>query len=180
MIIKNGDGHDSHVTSQGQGNLNTVLGALGTASFLGFNGGNILGGMGGFGRNNNCCYTDGHSTPISRYEANMMQELAAKDSKIGLLESQVYVDQKLTDVTAYLMGEIKSLSSEVRANKDAQCAINQQQAVYNGVNTATLQCMQNQIAQLMGITKLVIPNSSVCPGWGNVTITPAAATTTGA
>lgn len=171
MIIKNGDGHDSHVTSQGQGNLNTVLGSLGTASFFGFNGGNILGGLG----RNNC--NDPHSTPISRYEANMMQELAAKDAKIGLLESQVYVDQKLTDVTAYLMGEIKSLSSEVRANKDAQCAINQQQAVYNGVNTATLQCMQNQIAQLMGITKLVIPNSSVCPGWGNVTITPAAATT---
>lgn len=176
MIIKNGDGHDSHVTSQGQGNLNTVLGALGTASFLGFNGGNILGGLG----RNNCSCGDPHSMPISRYEANMMQELAAKDSKIGLLESQVYVDQKLTDVTAYLMGEIKSLSNEVRANKDAQCAINQQQAVYNGVNTATLQCMQNQIAQLMGITKLVIPNSSVCPGWGNVTITPAAATTTGA
>lgn len=176
MIIKNGDGHDSHVTSQGQGNLNTVLGALGTASFLGFNGGNILGGLG----RNNCSCGDPHSMPISRYEANMMQELAAKDSKIGLLESQVYVDQKLTDVTAYLMGEIKSLSSEVRANKDAQCAINQQQAVYNGVNNATLQCMQNQIAQLMGITKLVIPNSSVCPGWGNVTITPAAATTTGA
>lgn len=176
MIIKNGDGHDSHVTSQGQGNLNTVLGALGTASFLGFNGGNILGGLG----RNNCSCGDPHSMPISRYEANMMQELAAKDSKIGLLESQVYVDQKLTDVTAYLMGEIKSLSNEVRANKDAQCAINQQQAVYNGVNTATLQCMQNQIAQLMGVTKLVIPNSSVCPGWGNVTITPAAATTTGA
>lgn len=176
MIIKNGDGHDSHVTSQGQGNLNTVLGALGTASFLGFNGGNILGGLG----RNNCSCGDPHSMPISRYEANMMQELAAKDSKIGLLESQVYVDQKLTDVTAYLMGEIKSLSSEVRANKDAQCVINQQQAVYNGVNTATLQCMQGQIAQLMGITKLVIPNSSVCPGWGNVTITPAAATTTGA
>lgn len=176
MIIKNGDGHDSHVTSQGQGNLNTVLGALGTASFLGFNGGNILGGLG----RNNCSCGDPHSMPISRYEANMMQELAAKDSKIGLLESQVYVDQKLTDVTAYLMGEIKSLSNEVRANKDAQCAINQQQAVYNGVNTATLQCMQGQIAQLMGITKLVIPNSSVCPGWGNVTITPAAATTTGA
>lgn len=176
MIIKNGDGHDSHVTSQGQGNLNTVLGALGTASFLGFNGGNILGGLG----RNNCSCGDPHSMPISRYEANMMQELAAKDSKIGLLESQVYVDQKLTDVTAYLMGEIKSLSNEVRANKDAQCVINQQQAVYNGVNTATLQCMQGQIAQLMGITKLVIPNSSVCPGWGNVTITPAAATTTGA
>ena len=53
-----------------------------------------------------------------------------------------------------------------------------QQSVYNGTNTATLQCMQQQIAQLQSLTKLVVPNSSVCPGWGNVTITPAASTTT--
>jgi hypothetical protein len=30
-------------------------------------------------------------------------------------------------------------------------------------------------SQLMGLTKLVVPNGSICPGWGNVTITPAAA-----
>ena len=45
--------------------------------------------------------------------------------------------------------------------------------------TGTINCMQGQIAQLQGLTKLVVPNTSVCPGWGNVTITPAA-TTTGA
>ena len=37
--------------------------------------------------------------------------------------------------------------------------------------------MQQQIAQLQSLTKLVVPNTSVCPGWGNVTITPAATTT---
>ena len=77
-----------------------------------------------------------------------------------------------------LNGQINALAAEVRANKDAQCAINQQQAVYNGVNTATLNCIQNQVQQLFGITKLVIPNTSVCPGWGNVNITPAAAANT--
>jgi hypothetical protein len=39
--------------------------------------------------------------------------------------------------------------------------------------------MQGQIAQLYSLTKLVVPNTSVCPGWGTVTITPAAAPTTG-
>lgn len=38
------NGKNYNVTGQGQGNLNTVLGALGTASFLGLNGGNFLGG----------------------------------------------------------------------------------------------------------------------------------------
>ena len=33
-------------------------------------------------------------------------------------------------------------------------------------------------SRLMGLTKLVVPNTSVCPGWGNVTITPATTTTT--
>ena len=53
-----------------------------------------------------------------------------------------------------------------------------QQAVYNATNTATIGCIQNQVNQLLGLTKLVVPNTSVCPGWGNVTITPATTTTT--
>ena len=102
----------------------------------------------------------------------MMQELAAKDSKIGLLESNIYTDSKIADV-------YERLNNKISAMKEEQNAINMQQAVYNGVNTATIQCMQGQIQTLLGITKVVIPNTSVCPGWGNVTTTPAT-TTTGA
>jgi hypothetical protein len=54
------------------------------------------------------------------------------------------------------------------------------QRTYNAVNTATIGCIQGQIATLLGLTKTVIPNGSICPGWGNVTVTPAAAPTTGA
>ena len=43
-------------------------------------------------------------------------------------------------------------------------------------NSAAIACLQNTVA---GITKIVVPNSSICPGWGNVTITPATATTAG-
>ena len=38
---------------------------------------------------------------------------------------------------------------------------------------AGLAALQNTVA---GITKTVVPNSSVCPGWGDVTITPATTT----
>ena len=51
-------------------------------------------------------------------------------------------------------------------------------SIYNGTNTAIISCMQQQIAALQSLTKLVVPNTSVCPGWGNVTITPATAATT--
>lgn len=42
MTIKGMDGQSYNVTGQGQGNTNTVLGALGAASFLGLNAGNVF------------------------------------------------------------------------------------------------------------------------------------------
>ena len=44
---------------------------------------------------------------------------------------------------------------------------------------ATVSCIKGQIDQLYSLTKLVVPNASVCPGWGNVTITPASSTASG-
>lgn len=172
---------NKHVTSQGQGNLNTVLGSIGTAGALLGSGllGNLFGGV----NNNNRCVNNSNGccndAPISRSEANMMNMLALKDSEIANLKASIYTDQKIVDVYTALAGMIKEVATEVRQNKDAQNDINREQAVYNGVNTATLQCLQGQVAQLFGLTKLVVPNGSVCPGWGNVTTTPATTTPAG-
>lgn len=172
MQVKNESGGYSHVTSMGQGNLNTVLGALGTASFLGVNANNLLGGFAGNNRQQCACAcpTD---VPVTRYEAEMMLALNAKDGEIALLKADKYTDQKISEATAYLMGKIGEVSAEVRANKDAQCAVNAQQLALNAASNATISCLQGQVAQLFGITKLVVPNTSVCPGWGNVNISPA-------
>lgn len=170
MRIKSADGHESNVTGQGQGNLNTVLGAIGTYGALNSGAlGGLLGGLGGgcnTGWNRNGCGCSPADVPITRYEATMMQELAAKDGKIALLESNIYTDQKLADV-------YERLSARIDANKAAQDAVNLQQATFNAANTAAIGCMQGQIAQLFSLTKLVVPNASVCPGWGNVTVAPA-------
>lgn len=122
------------------------MAGLGIASFLGLNAGNLLGGMGG------CCSDD---KPISRYEAKMMQELAAKDGKIALLESNIYTDQKIADV-------YEKLNTKINANRDEQNAVNLQQAVYNGTNTATVSCLQSQIIQMQGLSQLVVPARNVC------------------
>lgn len=174
MQIKGMDGMEYHVGSQAQSNTNTVLGALGAASFLGLNAGNILGGGCGCNRSNwnGCGCECSENTFVTRYEAGLSATIAAKDSRIGLLESQVFVDQKITEVVKDYTAQINALAAEVRANKDAQNAINTQQAVYNGTTTAVIGCIQGNIAQLQSLTKLVVPNSSVCPGWGEVTITP--------
>lgn len=141
-------------TGLGFGIAGTALGLL--------NGGacGILSSMTGGG----CC---SENTAVNRYELNLTQEIASKDTRIGLLESQVYVDQKLTDVVKDYTAQISNLQSQINA-----------QAVYNATMNGTVSCIQGQIAQLQSLTKLVVPNTSVCPGWGNVTITPAAATTT--
>ena len=169
MKIKGADGHEYNVTGQGQGNFNTV-GAAGGIGWIAEKvfGSNFLGGTRG-----NCGCGNAQDVAVTRYEATMMQELANKDGKIALLESNIYTDSKIADV-------YERLANKIDANKAAQDAVNLQQATYNAANTAAIGCMQNQIAQLFGLTKLVVPNGSVCPGWGNVTITPAAAPTTGA
>lgn len=162
--------------SHAQGNLNTVLGAIGTVGTAGSLLPNLLGGWMGMGRAG-VCY-DAASAPVNRYEMDLALSNAAKDAKIGQLEADKYTDKKITEAYANLEGQINALAAEVRANKDAQSQVNMQQAVYNGTMNATIGCIQNQVAQLLGLTKLVVPNTSVSPGWGNVTITPAATTTT--
>lgn len=162
MVIKNGNGEHYNVTSQGQGNYNTVGASAGIASFLGLNAGNILGGGIGYNRNTPVEVITSDDKPISRYEANMMDKLAAKESENSLLRSQIYTDQKIVETTTYLSGKINDLAAEVRANKDAQCEINREQAVYNGVNTATLNCLKGQIAELQSLSELIVPKRKVC------------------
>lgn len=93
---------------------------------------------------------------INRYELGLVNDLNAKDSEIALLKADKYTDQKIVEAYKDLVGQINTL-------KENQNAINMQQAVYNGTNNATLNCIQNQIAQLQGLTKTIIPIANVCP-----------------
>ena len=148
--------------SKGVAGAGLGLGIAGTALGL-LNGGagllNLHSGIAG-----GCC---SENTAVNRYELNLTQEIASKDARIGLLESQVYVDQKLTDVVKDYTGQINALQAQLS-----------QQAVYNATLNGTVSCIQGQIAQLQSLTKLVVPNTSVCPGWGSVNVTPATTTTT--
>lgn len=116
--------------------------------------------------------TCSESTAVNRYELDQQKTIAEKDMEIAYWRGQDETNRKISDAYAKLESRINDLGAEVRANKDEQSGINLQQAVYNGTNTAALGCLQSQVAQLYSLTKLVVPNGSVCPGWGNVTITP--------
>lgn len=154
------DGQTYSVASAGTGNTALGLGIAGTALGLINNGGlgNILGGNGNCGCSENMA--------VNRYELNLIRESDSLKSENALLKAQVYTDQKLVEVVKDYTAQIKELAAEVRANKDAQTAVNMKQAVYNGTNTATLQCMQNSIAALQAITKTYIPSGNVCQDCG--------------
>ena len=145
--------YENHYSSKSQANLNTVLGALGTAAFVGAGTGN-LGGI--FGNRTGC--NEDHC--VNRYEA-------AQSARIAELETEV----KLRDANTFTMGEMGKLRDYV----DAKFAVvNEhicQQNVYNAVNTSNMACLSGQVAELMALTKRIVPFSSICP-------TPAAATTT--
>ena len=118
----------------------------------------LRGGFNGLLGNNNCGCSEDHM--INRYEA-------AQQAKISELETEI----KLRDANTYTLSQLNAMRDYVdRRFEKVECQLGQQ-AVYNATNTAALNCMQGQIAQLISLTKLVVPNGSVCPGWGDVTVT---------
>ena len=82
-------------------------------------------------------------------------------------------------VTRYEMGLISENTllkanqySDLRSNGLQQQISNQ--AVWNATQEGILASQQKQLDQLYSLTKLVVPNDSVNPGWGAVTIKPTA------
>lgn len=163
--------------SKGVAGAGLGLGIAGTA--LG-----ILDGLGGLGslalgnRSSTAAAVCSENTGVNRFELEQNRTIAEKDMEIAYWRGQDETNRKISDAYSKLETRINGVAAEVRANKDEQNGINLQQAVYNGTNTAALGCLQNQVNALLGMTKMVIPNSSVCPGWGDVTITAGGTTTT--
>lgn len=157
--------------SRGQVNLNSVLGAIGTAGAVVPG---LFNGLIGNGQRGNCngnCNGCGGGCSDNQYVTRYDSE---KDARIAELETEV----KLRDANTFTMNEMGKLRDYVD-NKFAKVdAALCQQAVHNATNDAVVGCIQGQVAQLMAMTKLVIPNGSVCPGWGTVTVTPSGSSTT--
>lgn len=115
--IKSSEGYDVKIPNQGLVTYNTVAGSAGLASFLGFNAQNLFGGgcngggLFGWNRNNGNCGCSPYDMPVTRYEMAMQNELAAKDSKIALLEANTYNDQKTLEVFRYVDGKFAEIQS---------------------------------------------------------------------
>jgi hypothetical protein len=153
--------YQNEFASKGVAGAGLGLGIAGTA--LGLLNGGGLGNIFGMGQNG--CAEDHF---VNRYEATQNARIAELETEVKLRDSNIYTDSKILELYKYVDGKFAFVEHEL-------C----DQRTYNAVNTATLNCIKGDVAQLMALTKVVIPNGNVCPGWGDVTVsvTPASTTT---
>lgn len=137
----------------------------------------LLGGLGGL--NVGCQGNDYVSketfemqTKLTEAEKNNAILSADLASEKKMVEVYNATTDKINSVREELSGRILDLERQVASNAAAQGVIN------CGVQSS-IAVANSQIAQLMSLTMLKIPNTSVCPGWGEVKVAPvtAAATT---
>lgn len=157
--------------SKGVAGSGLGLGIAGTALGL------LNNGVGGIlGMNTNCGYGYGYGVrPVSQFELTQAEKISALESGIALRDANIYGDQKLLELYKYLDGELKDIRKTICANEKAQAVINAN--VESGLNVLGTQVasINNTLCKL---TKIVIPNSSLCPGWGDVTVSITPTTTT--
>jgi hypothetical protein len=127
------------------------------------------GGLGGLLNANgaNCGCNEDHY--VNRYEAAQAARIAELETEVKLRDSNTYTDGKILELYKYVDGKFARVEHELCDQK-----------VFNATQISTISCIQGQVAQLMGLTKLVVPNGSICPGWGDVTVSVTPAPTTGA
>lgn len=113
----------------------------------------LLGGLFGCGH----C-VGGDNAPINRYELGLEQKVASLEAAVALRDANTFADGKILETYKYFDGKIEAINAKIA-----------EQAVFNATATATMNCMGGQIAQLFALTKLVVPNSSICPGWPTTT-----------
>lgn len=146
--------------TKGTGDAALATGIIGTA--LGVMNGGIPGILGGYnGYNGNGC--------VNREAFDLSMKLSASESEKALLQADLASEKKMVEVfnaatnrtnavRDELLAEIRALDKKVDDGFAAQ-------AVTNCKCSSAVNLLQNQVEQLYTMTKLVIPNASISPGW---------------
>lgn len=153
-------------SSNSKGNLGVTLGAIGTG--LGAIGTGVLGNIfGGMGTQQNY---------VTKDMMELQLQLAASQKDNSILTAELSSEKKMVEVFNAANDRINNVRDElgmrireVEAKVDANAAA---QAVINCQANSNLTLLNSQVGQLFGLCQLKIPNTSVCPGWGGVTVMP--------
>ncbi len=89
------------------------------------------------------------------------------------LKAAADANAKIADVYTRLREQDKLQDAAVAALEKRVTQV--EMTATNGISTLA-SAVANVQSALSGITRTVVPNASVCPGWGGVTVSPATAT----
>lgn len=106
---------------------------------------------------------------VNRYEAGQAARIAELETEVKLRDANFYTVSEMGKLRDYVDGKFARVEHELCDQK-----------VVNAQLIGNTTCMAGQIQQLYGLTRLIVPNSAICPGWGDVTvaITPTTTPTT--
>lgn len=143
-------------------NAGLATGIIGTALGVLNGAGGLMGVHAGYNGGNGYVSKDTYEVQLQLIDAQKREAILAADlaSEKKMVEVFNAANDKINSVRDELRTEIRGVELKVDGNAAAQGVINAQFGSQIGINTS-------QIAQLMSMTKMVIPNSSVCPGWGD-------------
>ena len=122
-------------------------------------------------------------------------QISALQSEIATLKAEKYCDHNTAQVYAALRAESQALqdrifdkylspiSQEIADMRVREARLEGKIGEVGLLANNGITALQGQVnclaATVAGITKTVVPNSSVCPGWGAVNVTIPTTTTTG-
>lgn len=101
---------------------------------------------------------------VSKETFDLALRLSNSERDNAILTAELNTEKKMVEVYNALNDKINQLVND-------QAAINSAQAVNNCATASQLAVLNSTTAQIMGLTKLVVPNGSICPGWGDATVT---------
>lgn len=153
--------HGTGTAALTTGIIGTGLGAINSGLFSG-----LLGGGNAQASQN---YVTKDMLALQMQLVDSQKENAILSADLSSEKKMVEVFNAATNKTNAVRDELIGRIREVEQKVDANAA---SQAVINCQYGSNLTLANSQIAQLFGLTKMVIPNTNVCPGWGEVKVTP--------
>lgn len=153
-------------TGLGLGIAGTALGLLNNNGGLG----GVLGGVLGGGNNTMALLSENSQLKAEKYTdkqvANLYEAKVRDDKELAVFANAI--DKRVASLETALPLHMQIIDGKIaQTAQAADCCCKASQAAI-----ASLQ------STVTAITKLVVPNSAICPGWGDVTVSTATTTST--